>query len=72
MNLSEWAGDAWGAFASVGGTEDMYEAGLYDNTAQAYYAGQVWAYNRILFMLGLPHWPVKDYGAFDREWEAYV
>ena len=54
MSLSERARDAWDSFQGVGDTLEMYETTLFDNPSQAYYAGQVWAYNRVRYLEGSP------------------
>ena len=70
-SLSERARDTWDSFQGVGGTLEMYETTLFDNPSQAYYAGQVWAYNRVQYEFGLPTWPETDYAALDAAVEEY-
>ena len=72
MTLVECADSAWNAFVSVGGTEDMYLGSAYSNPAQAYYGGQVWAYNRMLHKLGMPIWPFVDYDDLEQFAADYV
>ena len=69
--LSERARDTWDAFQGVGGTLKMYEATTFDTPAQAYYAGQVWAYNRVKYEFGFPTWPETDYADLDAAFNAY-
>ena len=72
--LQDIAMSAWEAFRQVGGTDSMYNASTFGTEAQAYYAGQVWAYNRVLFKMGLgmvgeTH---VDYDELDKMYADYV
>ena len=71
MTLEEWAKDAWSSFKSVGGDEAIYAAGLFKTDAQAYYAGQVWAYNRVLYQFGQETQTDTDYASLDSEYRKY-
>ena len=43
----------------------MYLSTLFDTPSQCYYAGQLWAYNRIRFALGLATYPYVDFTAIE-------
>ena len=55
MTLQDWAEDALDSFVSVGGTLDMYKAATFMTESQAYYCGQVVAYQKILYSFGRKH-----------------
>ena len=48
MHLNDWLISAWEAFEQVGGTPEMFLATLFGNPSQAYYAGQVVAFRKVL------------------------
>lgn len=72
-NLREHACDASKTFAEVGGTAEMYYAATFLTESQAFYAGQLRAYNRVLYAFGQSQVDMpEDYAAHDREYEEYA
>ena len=72
MSLREHINSAWEAFVEVGGSEDMFTALAFDSPSQAYYAGQVWAYARVLYEFGTPLPVGIDFDDLDRVDAEYV
>lgn len=54
-NLRALRQEVWKAFEGVGGTKEMFANADYDDTRQAYYGGQVVAFDHILSMIDRPH-----------------
>ena len=71
-SLSMLASDSLEAFQQVGGTEAQLRGEPCQTVAQAEYMGQFFAFSRVLYELGLPHWEGFDFAACDAAYEAYV
>ena len=50
-SLMDWRWCSWDAFVEVGGTDDMHAASLFKTEAQAFYSGQVTAFDKVLSLL---------------------
>lgn len=71
-SLKQWAEDAWATFTEHGGTIEMFLSGQYQSRVQAYYAGEVWAFNKVLDELGqgqvlAPGYPM-DFHMIDKDY----
>lgn len=71
-SLSMLASDSLEAFQQVGGTEAQLRGEPCQTVGQAEYMGQFFAFSRMLYEMGLPHWDGFDFAEADKAYAEYV
>ena len=56
----------------MGGTEAQLHGEPCSTVAQAEYMGPFYAFSRVLYELGLPHWDGFNFAAADKAYAEYV
>ena len=69
--LVAMAADAWDRFVGVGGELSMYEAGIWRTKPQAFFAGELFEYNRFLHAFGVHYHPAVPYDDLDKAVAEY-
>lgn len=57
---------AWERFVGLGGECSMYDAMVFRTTPQAFFAGGLFEYNRLLYAMGSHYHPPTPYDDFDK------